>query len=200
VLRDFELIMEDPRMHSQNQRSVHEILAVRRFDVRTLTFLAFLSAVLLFPWQPAPTAYAQTRAECRKCCEKREADDYYREQCKLKCFRNPTYCTAGKRSSAGAVEAPSTQPVKQAQPTPKRKRRRKQTVTLAFPKQLEITPGKEWEAAAQILAVNGIQRNNPRFQQAMNEVTAVLIEFARGNPQGGNLNTKKLERILVKYK
>ena len=187
-------------MHSQNQRSVHEIPAVRRFDVRTVTLFAILSALLLFSWQPASTAYAQTRAECRKCCEKKEADDYYREQCKLKCFRNPAHCTTGKSSSAPAVQPPSTQPVKQAQPTRKKKRRRKQTVTLAFPKQLEITPGKEWEAAAQILVVNGIQRNNPRFQQAMNEVTAVLIEFARGNPQGGNLNTKKLERILVKYK
>jgi hypothetical protein len=188
--------MEDPKMHTQYRRSVHEIPAVRRFDFRTLTFFGFLSALLLLMWQPASVAGAQTRAQCRKCCEKKVSDEYYREQCRLKCFRNPTHCTQGGRSTA---TSPAPRAGRQAKPV-RKKRRRKKTVTLAFPKQLDLTPGKEWQAAAQILAVNGIRRNNPRFGKAMNEVTGLLMEFARGNPQGGNLDTKKLERILVKYK
>jgi hypothetical protein len=59
-----------------------------------------------------------------------------------------------------------------------------------------MVPGREWEAAGQILAANGVSPQNPNYQAGLKAIEAVLIEFAKANPGGGKLPTAQLERII----
>ena len=204
----------------------------------------------------------QTRDQCNACCGKQGHDEYYLEQCKLKCFRNPDHCADKKAESRKPVEQepttgrpavrqpspeqrvvrqpppgpppmqpgpmqpppmqqpptqqpPTQQPPMQQQPmvqqpvqpgpmveqppppqpgepTASRKRR----TAFQWPNPLNLEPGKEWQAASQILGLNGIQPDHPNYQRALKGVENVLVQFARSNPQGGQLPTTELEKII----
>jgi hypothetical protein len=60
-----------------------------------------------------------------------------------------------------------------------------------------LSPGREWEAAGQILAANGIPPQHPNFTAGMKAIEGVLTDFARRNPGGGDLPVDQLERILA---
>jgi hypothetical protein len=141
---------------------------------------------------------AQSREECNKCCQAQNADDYYAEQCRLKCFRNSNYCMEQKSSRkhqpppAAAAEAPQRQPTPSAE-APKQRPKR---TTFRLPNPLNLTPGRESDAAAQILALNGILPQHPRYQAALQAMTNVLVNFARAHPSGGKLPVAQLENIL----
>ena len=67
----------------------------------------------------------QTREECDKCCQHQGFDEYYTEQCRLKCFRNHDHCVGQKSMRTPAakpsVQAPAPQPPPSAQaPTAQR--------------------------------------------------------------------------------
>lgn len=134
---------------------------------------------------------AQTREECDRCCERQGYDDYFTEQCKLKCFRDPSHC-------GGGTSIKSAKPKKKK--ATKKKRKRRQRITLRFPSPLNITPGEEWKSAVEICVINGITSSNRNFAAAVQGVEQILIDFAKNNPSGGNLPTTKLERIIVRYK
>lgn|GEM_PF-1230059 len=182
---------------------------------------AILLALIILPWV---TAHAeQTRDQCRKCCEGKGFDDYYLEQCKLKCFRSPDHCADAKAAPAPSTEReavrpapaerppaveprpPSTEPrpaVRQPAPPPSteppapRREAAPRGAPFSWPGQLSLTPGKEWEAAGQILSANGIPPQHPNAQRALQAIEAVLVDFARRNPQGGQLPTAALEQII----
>jgi hypothetical protein len=107
-------------------------------------------------------------------------DEYYLEQCRLRCFRNPDHC---KGSAVKAAPEP------EKKPQPKRAKFR-------WPQPLNLTPGKEWEAAAQILALNGIAPGHRNYQKALTSIQNILVDFVRKNPSGGKLPTARLERVL----
>ncbi len=138
-----------------------------------------------------PALAQQSREDCNRCCEKADLDEYYTEQCKLRCFRNPDYC------DADALKAEEKE-----KPEPKRKKRvqRRPAPRFNWPDQLNLTPGKEWEAAAQILAANGFNTRMRNYEKALRAIEAELQQFARNNPQGGNLPVRRLERILRQYR
>jgi hypothetical protein len=142
---------------------------------------------------------AQTREQCDKCCQAQSSDEYYAEQCKLRCFRNPDYCMDQKsmRKPAPppppAAEAPPRQPAPTAEAPP---RQQPQRSAFQWPNPLNLAPGREREAAAQILAVNGILPQHPQYAAGLQAVENVLVNFARANPSGGKLPTAQLENIL----
>jgi hypothetical protein len=141
---------------------------------------------------------AQTREQCNKCCQAQNADEYYAEQCKLKCFRNPDHCTERKSSRKHvpppqpSAESPQRQPAPSAE-APKQHPKRS---TFRLPNPLNLTPGRERDAAAQILALNGIPPQHPRYAAALQAMTNVLVNFARAHPSGGKLPAAQLENIL----
>ncbi len=147
----------------------------------------------------------QTREQCYECCAGSGLDEYYTEQCRLKCFRNPDHCmkTAAKepviRPQTKAAEKPQrTQPVEQSpalnQEQPVRPQPRR--AEFVWPNPLNLVPGREFEAAGQILALNGIGPSHPNYTTAMRAVEQVLIDFGRNNPSGGALPTSVLERLV----
>jgi hypothetical protein len=129
-----------------------------------------------------PSWAEQTRQQCNECCKKMGYDEYYLEQCRLRCFRNPNHCKGNAVTAA-------------PEPTKKPQQRRP---AFRWPQPLNLTPGQEWEAAAQIVALNGISRGHPNYQEALTSIQNVLVEFVRKNPSGGKLPTARLERILRK--
>ncbi len=162
----------------------------------------------------------QTREQCNKCCKSTIEDEYYEEQCVLKCFRNHDHCTDAKGAKATeraeavkpekekpAPQPRATQPSQPAQnpresdstrPAPPQHKEVRQP--FKWPNPLNVVPGKEWEAAGQILIVNGIPPQHPNHQAALKAIEGVLVNFARANPSGGRLPTGQLERILKQYK
>lgn len=167
---------------------------------------------------------SQTREQCDKCCKDSGLDDYYLEQCKLKCFRNSDHCIDRKSSGAQSTQVkPSTQPppsqrlVPQSQdqvptqattspqrPIPRPVERQatppKRDLVFRWPEALNMVPGKEWETAGLILGANGMTPQHPNFSPALRAVEGVLVNFARNNPTGGELPTDELERILLQYR
>jgi hypothetical protein len=171
---------------------------------------------------------AQTREQCNKCCESQGHDEYYMDQCKLQCFRNPDSCTGKKTGAAAQPEATPTprpapvakpaqreqpygaQPVPREQPPAMQPAPREQqpvaqrpagppartTFQFMWPNPLTLVPGREADAAAQILGLNGIPPQHPNYPVAAQSVQAVLVEFARNNPAGGSLPTAQLEKII----
>ncbi|MFH1117503.1 MAG: hypothetical protein V1792_26585 [Pseudomonadota bacterium] len=140
----------------------------------------------------AASAYCeQTKEECRRCCEQKGLDEYYTDQCKLKCFRSPDHCTGGG-------EAVREAPAPQEQKTPRKPRAR--SSEFRWPNPLNLTPGKEWEAAAEILSMNGITPQHPNAAPALQAVEAILQDFVRNNPQGGSLPTAQVRQIIKRYK
>jgi len=154
-----------------------------------LILLAALPALLFVQLSGSPARAGQTREQCNECCGKMGYDKYYAEQCRLQCFRTPDHCL---KSAAKPVQTP-----KKKAPGKKAPKRR---VKFQWPQPLNLTPGKEWEAAGQILVLNGIGNTHPNYFVALRNVEVVLKEFVRANPAGGALPTAALERILKQYK
>jgi hypothetical protein len=150
--------------------------------MRLFIKIILVSFLLCFAVQfSGPPGWAkQTRQQCNECCKKMGYDEYYLEQCRLKCFRNPDHC------KSNAVKA-APQPEKKPQ---------KKRATFRWPRPLNLTPGKEWDAAAQILALNGISPGHPNYQKALASIRNILVEFVRSHPSGGKLPTARLERII----
>jgi hypothetical protein len=152
----------------------------------------------------------QTRDQCYGCCAGAGYDEYFTEQCRLKCFRNPDHCipAKGKESVAGTqppapVEKPPRQkPVEQpqvaAQEQPARPQPRR--ADFVWPNPLNLSPGREFEAAGQILAMNGIVPQHPNYAVALRAVADMLTDFGRNNPMGGALPTAQLERLVGQFR
>jgi hypothetical protein len=186
----------------------------------------FLLAFLLVHLSGTRAISAQTRDQCNSCCENAGYDEYYKEQCKLKCFRNPDHCTGGKgarstpHETAPAPKAATPPPPAQpraatppppqprmvapppgepgmASPTPPAQRK---AAAFRWPNPLNLVPGREADAAAQILALNGIPPQNPNFPRALATVQGILVEFARANPTGGSLPTARLEQVIKQFR
>ncbi|MCA1960252.1 MAG: hypothetical protein LDL33_05615 [Desulfomonile sp.] len=171
--------------------------------VRTVAMSGAALIMLILLILPYPPAQAQqTRDQCRKCCEGKGFDDYYLEQCKLKCFRTPDHCTDAKAAPAPtAVREPdrralAEQPPAVSSEAAPRREAAQRGAPFSWPSQLSLTPGREWEAAGQILSANGIPPQHPNAQRALQAIESVLIDFARKNPQGGQLPTAALEQII----
>lgn len=182
----------------------------------TLPSVLFVFAVIFSIAAVPLGAFGQTRAECNKCCTEMFADDYYAEQCKLKCFRDTNHCKslrASKQSASGqpaqspsvdrqvirpetpARTRPETAPPRESQPR-RGERAAPRQAPFVWPETLVLNPGREWEAAGQILAANGIPPQHPNYTPALKAIEQVLIDFARTNPGGGELPTDQLERII----
>ncbi len=173
----------------------NNLLTARRIPVGLV--LMGVCTILCLSGLAATSAVAlrgsQTVDECRKCCEKKDYDDYYTEQCRLRCFRYPDSCDLGDIKKAEQKEED-----KPDKPTRKKPRRKK--AKFKWPDPLNLTPGKEWEAAAQILGLNRMTTDHPNYKRALREMEIVLKQFIRQNPQGGRLPTKELSAILNKYR
>lgn len=165
----------------------------------TIVLVALAAIAILMGMSTGLSWGAQTREQCHNCCKKRGYDEYYLEQCRLRCFRAPDHCADSKAEAAEPAETRPSES-KPAEVEKPEKRPPKRTVTLAFPSPLNLVAGKEWEAAAQILALNGISPGHPSYQVALNSVQNVLVQFVRAHPQGGQLPTTELERIVLQYK
>ncbi len=140
---------------------------------------------------------SQTREQCDACCTHAGYDEYYLEQCKLKCFRNHNHCE-GKGIKQSEKQAAPEPAAKEPEQEPARPQERE--IRLAWPNPLNLVPGKELEAAAQILAVNGISQQHPHYNAALLDLQAVLMNFVKTHPQGGKLPTTQLKRILKQLK
>ncbi|MEW6352372.1 MAG: hypothetical protein AB1646_25245 [Thermodesulfobacteriota bacterium] len=174
-----------------------------------------LLVTLFFVHISTPSAIAaQTREQCDRCCEKAGHDEYYLEQCKLKCFRNPDHCSGGKAAQSPApatapsprtVAPPSAQPKADVPPAAQPRATppgppAQPKAAFRFPDSLSLVPGREQEAAGQILALNGISPQHPNFPAALAAVQGILVEFARANPAGGRLPTAQLERTIRQFR
>ncbi len=163
-----------------------------------LIFGSFLAFAFLHMFGSAALG-AQTREQCDKCCQGQSSDEYYTEQCKLRCFRNPDHCMDQKsmRKPAAppppAAEAPPRQPAPSAEAPP---RQQPQRPAFRLPDPLNLSPGRERDAAAQILALNGVMPQHPQYAAALQAIENVLVSFARANPSGGKLPKAQLENIL----
>jgi len=177
-----------------------EISEVGSYIHAGILIFSLLLAVVLIHVSGSATLSAQTRDQCDRCCQGQGLDEYYTEQCKLRCFRNPDSCTEQKatRTPAAtpppAVEAPQRQPApaaEAARPQPQPPRR-----AFRLPDPLNLSPGRERDAAAQILALNGVLPQHPQYAAALQAIENVLVNFARSNPSGGKLPKAQLENIL----
>lgn len=155
--------------------------------------------------------FQQTREECDNCCKKSGYDEYYLEQCKLKCFRNHDYCKGSKgtnvepSSSTQRQESPTeetTPPPERAmgQPPQPQPQPEAQKPRFVWPNPLTLTPGREGEAATHILSLNGIPPQHPNYPRALAAVQTVLMDFARNHPSGGALPTSQLQKIVSQFR
>jgi hypothetical protein len=218
-------------------------------------FFLCISALIIF--SPVPPAFsAQSRDQCEKCCRSSSQDEYYSEQCRLKCFRNPDHCADQKskpddqeevtspspgprarvrpptvgpgptppRVSGAAPSAPGmmgppppggppitpgppataqrppAQPQAAAPPGGMTPRHASQRGLLVFPSPLNLVPGREPEAAGQILNLNGISPQHPNYAAGVQAITGILQNFARNNPSGGSLPTDEMQRVIIQLK
>ena len=224
-------------------------------DLGPIYYLAFfslcLSAIIFFT---IPMSFAdQTRDQCEKCCRSSEQDEYYYEQCRLKCFRNPNHCADQKSqpeareetaqpsppprarvrppavapgstpprvmgsppSAPGAVGPPPGGPVMTGPPAAAQRppaqqptgaqpgmtpRQASQRGMLVFPSPLNLAPGRESEAAGQILSLNGISPQHPNYRAGVQAIAAILQNFARNNPSGGSLPTDDMQQVIIQLK
>lgn len=178
---------------------------------RTIPALLLLSLFLVaLDGHQTSTQAQQSREQCYECCAGSGLDEYYTEQCRLKCFRNPDHCikTAAKEPAARPQAKPTTEKPQRTQPVeqppalnqeqPVRPQPRR--AEFVWPNPLNLVPGREFEAAGQILALNGIGPRHPNYPAAMRAVEQVLIDFGRNNPTGGALPTSLLERLVGQFR
>ncbi|MFC1834141.1 hypothetical protein ACFL2Q_05330 [Thermodesulfobacteriota bacterium] len=176
--------------------------------------LAFSPCVILgalimccaIPFFLSTPVEAQTRDQCRACCEKAGLDEYYMEQCKLKCYRDHNHCAAKmstRPSAKASTRKPRSDSAVRAKKKPRvrqaRRRKKRRPTEFKLPSPLQVTPGQEWIAAGLILEINGIPRSHPNHTRALQEMEAVLRNFAQTNPQGGRIPTDALVDIIGKY-
>ncbi len=152
----------------------------------------------------------QTRDQCYSCCGASGLDEYFAEQCRLKCFRNPDHCISGnakesvpaarpaQQSEKPQRQRPVEQPTVAAQEQPARPQPRR--AEFVWPNPLNLVPGREFEAAGQILVMNGIPPQHPNHAVALRAVQDVLVSFGINNPTGGALPTGQLERIVGQFR
>ena len=157
------------------------------FDSRLIVLLGMVVVGYAIHGSASVVFSAQTKAECQKCCEQKDLDEYFMDQCKVKCFRNPDHCTTGKATTKSAPKKRTT----------KRKRSRR---AFRWPNPLNLTPGNEWEAAAEILSMNGITPQHPNAAPALQAVEALLKEFVRTSPQGGRMPTQQIQQVIRQYR
>lgn len=206
----------------------HTLTVLFSGPVHKVFLLGTLLAVTLVHFAGTPALSAQTREQCHKCCESQGYDEYYLDQCKLQCFRNPDHCAGLKPGPAPRSQpAPAAKPPAAARPMPREQPSAMQPMprelppeaqpvvpreqppaaqrpatpaparaAFQWPNPLTLVPGRESDAAAQILVLNGIPPQHPNFGAGVNAVQAVLVDFARNNPAGGSLPTAQLERII----
>jgi FtsZ-interacting cell division protein ZipA len=240
----FTMLAHIKALHAET-RSLYS-LPRRCVRLPLIAMLALLVAGLCL----GQAAGEQTRDQCNTCCGKQGHDEYYLEQCRLKCFRNPDHCAEKRTESKTppaegptarrppvrqpspeqemaqqpaarppAMQPPAVQrpPMQQApmqqppmvrqpvqqqpmlqQPPPQQQEERRASRRSPFqwPHPLNLEPGKEWQAASQILMLNGIPPDHPNYQRALKGVESVLVQFARSNPQGGQLPTTELEKMI----
>ncbi len=183
---------------------------------RSLSAVCVVSLMLIGGgWWNMAWSQGRSRAECNACCEKSGLDDYYTEDCKLKCFRNHDHCTGKKAGPAAdsvkpAEPKPQPEPSRPAPPTREQRRVREQpppaprrpppAPPFRWPETLVLSPGNEFQSAAQILAANGIPQQHPNHIRAAQHIQGLLMQFGRANPQGGDLPTEELERIIRQYR
>lgn len=153
-------------------------------------------------------SFQQTREQCDECCKKSTNDAYYQEQCRLKCFRNHDSCVGSSSSHAESAPSPKTEARDERKKTPESPRPTvEQQAPLpkpqvanrpqfVWPNPLNLAPGREGEAAAHILAINGITPQHPNYSQALSAIQGVLMNFVRNNPSGGSLPTAQLQQII----
>ncbi len=195
-------------------------------NIAAAKLLGALALSALWLIQITNFVYAdQNRDQCDRCCKKTIQDEYYQEQCVLKCFRNHDHC----RESAAAPAEPTAEQAKTApaeQPAPPPRNRQpgyagpsapgvqpgpavqepaaprppQRGPAFQFPNPLNLSPGKEWEAAGQILMANGFTQQHPNYQPALKAIEGVLINFGRANPSGGRLPKSQLEQIIRHYR
>jgi hypothetical protein len=167
------------------------------FQIKVLIFAVFLAFSFLHMLGSSALS-AQTREQCDKCCQAQSADEYYTEQCKLRCFRNPDHCMDQKSMRKPAPAPPPSAEAPPRQPAPSAEAPREQPKRPAFrlPDPLNLTPGRERDAAAQILAINGISPQHLQYAAGLQAIENVLVNFARANPSGGKLPKAQLENIL----
>lgn len=206
---DFSLTMEAQPMIVDT--GFNDIRArFRKYPVRLATFLItslFTSAVDAYFMQ----AHAQqSREQCYNCCASAGYDEYFTEQCRLKCFRNPDHCVSSKgkepvdatqpkpQTDKPLVAKPSGPPQAVSQEQPARPQPRR--AEFVWPNPLNLVPGREFEAAGQILVLNGIVPQHPNYPVALRAVEAVLIDFGRNNPAGGALPTSRLESLVGQFR
>ncbi len=152
----------------------------------------------------------QTREQCYDCCSKSGYDEYFTEQCRLKCFRNSDHCVQPKGGKTQVSPVPKAQAEKPAKPRPADQpsvsaaeqpaRPQPRRAEFLWPNPLNLVPGREFEAAGQILALNGFVPQHPNYALALRAIEQVLIDFGRNNPAGGALPTAQLERLVGQYR
>lgn len=170
--------------------------AARKTSVVIPLVLLCSIALGLAGFSSSPALGSQTRDQCERCCKSKETDDFYLEQCRLKCFRTPDHCKAATAEERATPPKPAPAPERKPAATPRPASR----TAFQYPNPLRLVPGKEWEAAGLILTLNGIPQQHPKHQEAMRSMVAVLTDFVKRNPQGGSLPTAALEAIVKKYK
>lgn len=183
---------------------VKHILAIKKpCYSATFCLLLMIAAFML----AASSAQAQSREQCHKCCESKGFDEYYLDQCKVKCFRAPEHCVQDRPAP---IQQPAANPEPAVRPTPPPPQQPQRVAQpprqpapapqFRFPPSLDLVPGKEWEAAGQILAANNISPQHPAYQTALNNIVTILVNFVRANPAGGKLPTAELERVVRQFR
>lgn len=170
------------------------LTAMMKSVLRTFVLVSSIASVVA-GFSCSPALGSQSRDECEKCCKSKETDEYYLEQCKLKCFRNPDHCKAKGTEERATQPAPAPAQERKPVATPRPTRK-----AFQYPNPLRLVPGKEWEAAGLILTLNGIPPQHPNHTEAMKSMIPVLTDFVKRHPQGGELPTTVLEAIVKKYR
>ncbi|MGD9818732.1 MAG: hypothetical protein AB7V04_08515 [Desulfomonilaceae bacterium] len=175
------------------------------------SFIIIISSIFILAGSVfAPVYCQQTREQCYDCCAESGYDDYYTEQCRLKCFRNTDHCVSKKAKQTTATAKPTPDVAKPEKPKPAEQqtvstreqpaRPQPRRAEFVWPNPLNLVPGREIDAASQILALNGVVPQHPNYAQALRAVEALLIDFGRNNPAGGALPTAQLERLVGQFR
>lgn len=195
-----------------NISHVNEVgVSIRLVALVRMALIISILAIVVVDDSACQVSSKQTREQCDECCNNSGYDEYYAEQCRLKCFRNHDHCigtkgaTVEKQAPPRDEPQPSTrrEPVRQepqVQSTEREPKPRVERPQLVWPNPLNLVPGREVEAAAHILILNGIPPQHPNYTMALRAIQDVLVNFARNNPTGGALPTAQLERIISQLK
>ncbi len=104
---------------------------------------------------------------------------------------------SGTAGYSAETSGTSAQPQSAAPPGGMTPRHASQRGMLVFPSPLNLVPGREAEAAGQILNLNGISPQHPNYGAGVQAITGILQNFARNNPSGGSLPTDDMQRVII---